>query len=130
MVPETESTSVNRSCPSLKKLRIVAGLLASTEGRAEPAPGPSSRTPGSTWANRGNEQQRMRARVSGTTRCVMKISLMSRWEMSDGTRQATAARARRCTRISIDCAILTDTQTHAFDGAEYGRLQKTSPLHG
>src|SRR5579859_3157217 len=51
MVPETESTSLKRSRPSLKKSRMVVGLLAATEVRGWPAPAGPPRTPGSTWAN-------------------------------------------------------------------------------
>src|SRR5882724_8968403 len=50
IVPDTESTSEKRPSPSLKKSRMVTGVLAATDANGWPAPAAPPRTPGSLCA--------------------------------------------------------------------------------
>ena len=74
MVPETESTSRNAVFPWLKKLRMLAGLLAATDASGPPAAAPPPLTPGSDWArlNNGNSSDNNRNRANGHVRRVIE----------------------------------------------------------
>src|ERR1051325_5208789 len=76
--PATESTSRKRSLASLKKLRMVAGLLASTEERALPAPAAPPRTPGSDCAIKGMVRRDTRTAMSTIRRDMASSSIKSR----------------------------------------------------
>src|SRR6187455_906600 len=71
IVPKTEATSWKRPCASLKKSRMVVGLLAATEESGPPAVAAPPRGPGSVWENawtadnrRPRSTNRLRGRIT------------------------------------------------------------------
>src|SRR4051812_11815020 len=85
---ETESVSMKRALPSLKKLRMVVGLSTVTEPRELPASTGPPRGPGSTWENAWIGTNSKQSRTAPTTRRITADLLPKR--LDDRTTGMTA----------------------------------------